>query len=57
VEKFLKNYLDCGHIIRQKSSENSDKMLQELRYMDLSTWRGEVFQDEETRFIYKEGTG
>ncbi len=25
--------------------------------MDLSTFRGKVFQDEETRFIYKEGTG
>ena len=34
-------------------AQNTDKMLQEVRFLDGSSFRGEVYQDEETQFIYK----
>lgn len=55
IEKFMKNYLDSGHLVNQKMVPDSEKMFQEVKYRDLSIFRGEVFQDEETRFVYKEG--
>ena len=32
-------------------------MVQELRFIDKSIFRGEVFLDEETHLVYKEGVG
>ena len=36
---------------------NSDKMFQEIQFIDKSMFRGESFQDEESRIIFKEGQG
>ena len=55
VEKFTKNYFDMGCIMNQKIVQNSNKMLQEVQYMDKSKFRGEAVLDEETAYIYKEG--
>ena len=57
TEKFMKNYIDSGCVVNQKMAQNSEKMLQEVSYMDKSIFRGEVVQDEETRLVYKEGQG
>lgn len=57
TEKFMKNYIDQGSVITQKMAQNSDKMLQEIQYLDESIFRGEVLQDEETKQICKEGQG
>ena len=43
--------------MNQKMAQNSEKMLQEVSYIDNSIFRGEVVQDEETRLVYKEGQG
>jgi hypothetical protein len=55
TEKFTKNYIDNGCIVNQKMATNSEKMFQEVTYMDHSTFRGEVVQDDESRLVYKEG--
>ena len=57
TEKFMKNYIDSGQLMNQKMAQNSEKMLQEVSYIDNSIFRGEVVQDEETRLVYKEGQG
>ena len=51
----MKNYIDAGVITQQKVVLNSEKILQECKYLDSTTFRGEVVLDEETRFMYKEG--
>ena len=53
----MKNYIDSGCVTNQKMAQNSDKILQEVSYLDKTVFRGEVFQDEETHMIYKEGLG
>ena len=58
MEKFYKNYLDCGQLIQQTLvKDDDDKMVQELRFLDQSIFKGEVYLDEETRLVYKEGLG
>ena len=42
TEKFMKNYIDSGCLMNQKMAQNSEKMLQEVQYMDNSIFRGEV---------------
>ena len=37
--------------------DDDDKMVQELRFLDQSIFKGEVYLDEETRLVYKEGLG
>ena len=53
----MKNYLDAGFISAQKMVGNgeSEKILQEIKYLDSTIFRGEVELDEETRCMYKEG--
>ena len=53
----MKNYIDPGVITTQKVIHNSEKILQEVKYLDSTTFRGEVVLDEETRCMYKEGQG
>ena len=38
----MKNYIDPGVITNQKKVNNSDKILQEIKYVDASIFRGEV---------------
>ena len=57
TEKFMKTYFDSGCVINQKMAQNSNKMLQEIQFMDKTTFRGETIQDEESRLIFKEGQG
>ena len=56
-EKFMKNYIDIGCLINQKTASNSKRMLQEIQFMDKSTFRGEAVVDEESKNIFKEGLG
>ena len=42
IEKFIKNYIDPGHVINQKMAVDSDKMMQEVGYYDKSKFRGLV---------------
>ena len=53
----MKNYIDPGVITTQKMVHNSDKILQEVKYIDSTTFRGEAVIDEETHCMYKEGQG
>ena len=53
----MKNYLDRGLISSQKMQLETEKILQEVKYKDSSIFRGQVFLDEETQLIYKEGQG
>ena len=55
IEKFMKNYLDAGYIATQKMVGNGEKILQEIKYLDSTVFRGEVELEEETRCMYKEG--
>lgn len=48
VEKFIKNYQDCGQLISQKMAQNSDKLLQDVKFIDGSHFYGEAYLDEET---------
>ena len=57
IEKFMRNYIDSGHLVQQKMSKDSEKMKHKVLYIDQSSFYGYVVQDEETRVIYKEGTG
>ena len=51
----MKNYLDAGYIATQKMVGNSEKILQEIKYLDSTVFRGEVELEEESRCMYKEG--
>ena len=53
----MTNYIDHGHIISQKMAQDSEKMMQEISYMDSSKFYGSVIHDEENGIIYKEGQG
>ena len=53
----MKNYIDPGVVVNQKMFSNSDKILQEVKYLDSTIFKGEVVLDEETRCTYKEGQG
>ena len=55
----MKNYLDAGFISAQKMVGNgeSEKILQEIKYLDSTIFRGEVELDDETRCMFKEGQG
>lgn len=53
----MNNYIDPGHIISQKMAQDTDKMMQEISYMDMSKFHGCVIHDEENGIIYKEGQG
>ena len=57
TEKFMKNYIDTGMLVNQKLVSNSNRVLQEIQFMDKSMFWGEVVMDEETRNVFREGLG
>ena len=53
----MNNYIDPGHVKTQKMAQDSEKVVQEVSYMDMSKFQGCVIHDEESGIIYKEGQG
>ena len=53
----MNNYINPGHVKTQKMAQDSEKVVQEVSYMDMSKFQGCVIHDEESGIIYKEGQG
>lgn len=52
----MRNYLDTGYVINQHRAATG-RLFQELSYFDDTRFCGEVVEDEESQFLYRDGPG
>ena len=52
----MRSYLDTGFVTSQHRAVTG-RLHQELSYFDDTKFSGEVVEDEETHFLYRDGPG
>ena len=52
----MRSYLDTGFVIQQRRAPTG-RLYQELKYFDNTMFCGEMQEDEESHFLYRDGPG